>query len=163
MPYANVNSKSIFYTLTPSVYCSTQDPAPTLVFIHGLGSSSSFYASLVPYLTALGYHCLTLDTHGSGSSAFTGSKNSIESIASDVHAILDVLNITENVVLIGHSMGSIVASHLAASDLQRRFVAAVLIGPVHPNPAAADVFSKRISAVEKGKSLSARLTSVPRF
>jgi uncharacterized membrane protein len=51
-------------------------------------------------------------------------------------------------------MGGIVASLLAAEDStnkQQRFKAVVLIGPVNPNPGAAEVFGKRISIVEKGK------------
>jgi pimeloyl-ACP methyl ester carboxylesterase len=147
MPYAN-DSKYIFYILTPPTLCSNRHLLLTLVFIHGLGSSSSFYAPVVSYLTAKGNHCLTVDTHGSGSSTYTGTGNSIESIASDVCALLDQINITENVVLIGRSMGGIVAPYLASSDSQRRFVAVVLNGPVNPNPGAAAVFNKRINVVE---------------
>jgi pimeloyl-ACP methyl ester carboxylesterase len=155
MPSAKINSKSLFYTLTPS---SSSSPTPlplTLLFIHGLGSSSSFYAPLVPHLTALGYHCLTLDTHGSGSSPYNGISNSIASIASDVLNLLDSLNISENVVVVGHSMGGIVASHLAATDERQRFMAVVLIGPVNPNPEAAGLFGKRIGIVERGMRFSA--------
>ena len=106
---------------------------------------------MAPYLTAQGHRFLALDTHGSGSSPYSGSGNSIASIASDARAILNELSIKENVIVIGHSMGGIVASQLAATDSERRFKAAVLIGPVNPNPDAAAVFSKRISIVEKGK------------
>jgi pimeloyl-ACP methyl ester carboxylesterase len=156
MPYAKVNSKLLFYTVTPT---ASSSPLPlTLLFIHGLGSSSSFYAPILPQLTARGYRCLALDTHGSGSSPYTGSGNSIGSIASDIDNLLDKLNITENIVVVGHSMGGIVASHLVAGDSRRRFKAAVLIGPVNPNPRAAEVFSKRIGVVEKGKRLSVRPT-----
>jgi pimeloyl-ACP methyl ester carboxylesterase len=152
MPYAKVNSKLLFYALTPP---ASSSPLPlTLLFIHGLGSSSSFYAPILPHFTASGYRCLTLDTHGSGSSAYTGSGNSIGSIASDIDKLLDKLDITENIVVVGHSMGGIVASHLVAGDSKRRFKAAVLIGPVDPNPSAAEVFRKRIGVVEKGRRLS---------
>lgn len=153
MPYANINSKSLFYTLSASA-TSTPKPSPlTLVFIHGLGSSSSFYSPVIPNLTGLGYRCLTLDTYGSGSSPYTDRGNSIASIALDVRALLDFLNITENVVLVGHSMGGIVASYLAAdrsADNPKLFKAVVLIGPVNPNPGTAEVFGKRIGIVEKG-------------
>ena len=160
MPYANVNSKCIFYSLVHPVSPSraTSSSPITLLFIHGLGSSSSFYVPLVPHLAALGYVCLAIDTHGSGSSPYTGSGNSIISIASDASSVLDVLGIAENVVIVGHSMGGIVASYLAAHDSVRRFKAVILIGPVHPNPHAAEVFRNRIGIVEKGMRLLAPLS-----
>ncbi|KAK4986749.1 hypothetical protein LTR66_007782 [Elasticomyces elasticus] len=150
MPYADVNSKTLFFTLSPS---HSPRPSPlTLLFIHGLGSSSSFFQPLVPSLTSQGYRCLTFDTYGSGCSPYTGQGNSTASIAADVLALLDSQGITENVVVIGHSMGGIVASSLAAEDSvskQQRFNAVVLIGPVSPSPGAAEVFRTRISIVEK--------------
>jgi pimeloyl-ACP methyl ester carboxylesterase len=151
MPYASINSKSLFYTLCPST--ATTSSSLTILFIHGLGSSSSYFKPIVPHVTSLGHNCLTLDTHGSGSSAYTGTGNSIASIASDALGLLDSLEITENVVVVGHSMGGIVASHLAAvesSSEKQRLKAVMLIGPVHPNPSVAEVFEKRISVVEKG-------------
>jgi pimeloyl-ACP methyl ester carboxylesterase len=154
MPYASINSKSIFYNLTTPSSSTARSSPLTLLFIHGLGSSSSFYSPIVPHLTTVGYRCLTIDTHGSGCSPYNGSGNSIASIASDARTLLESLNITENVVIIGHSMGGIVASYLAATDsgdTQQRFKAVVLIGPVNPSPKAAENFAKRIAVVEKGK------------
>ena len=46
-----------------------------------------------------------------------------------------------------NQMLSIVAAHLAA-ERSDRFVAAVLIGPVYPNPSVVPVFEKRIQTVE---------------
>jgi pimeloyl-ACP methyl ester carboxylesterase len=152
MPYANVNSKTLFFTLSASQ--SPRASPLTLLFIHGLGSSSSFFQPLVPLLTSQGYRCLTFDTYGSGLSLYTGLGNSTASIAADVLALLDSQGIAENVVVVGHSMGGIVASILAAEDSvsnRQRFKAVVLMGPVNPSPGAAEVFRKRVSIVEKGK------------
>ncbi|EEP76376.1 predicted protein [Uncinocarpus reesii 1704] len=160
MPFKSINSKSLYYTVTPPPEANASNPL-TLFFIHGLGSSSSYYFPIIPYLSSLGHRCITLDTHGSGASAYTASAgNSIASIASDVTGLLDALHITQNVVVIGHSMGGIVASQLALSDASGRIKAVVLIGPVNPNPAAADVFGKRIKIVEE-QGMEAMATTIP--
>lgn len=148
MSLITINSKPLYYTLHPA---SASSPSSlTLLFLHGLGSTSSFYAPIIPLLASAGHACLTLDTHGSGLSSYTGAGNSINSIAADALSLLDALAITANVVVVGHSMGGIVASHLAATA-PALIRAVVLIGPVNPNPGAADVFSKRIAVVERGQ------------
>lgn len=55
----------------------------------------------------------------------------------------------EKAVLVGHSFGGIVTAHLAAtkSDV---ITAAVLIGPVLPNPSLEQVFRTRAQTVDKG-------------
>ncbi|OBT82747.1 hypothetical protein VE02_09101 [Pseudogymnoascus sp. 03VT05] len=114
---------------------------------------------ITPLLSSAGHACLTLDTHGSGLSPCTGAGNSISFIAADALGLLDTITITANVVLVGHSMGSIVATHLAttAPALIR---AVVLIGPVNLNPGAADVFSKRIAVVER-KGMGPLAATIP--
>ncbi|KJF60186.1 alpha/beta hydrolase [Coccidioides immitis RS] len=162
MPFKTINSKSLYYTLTPPSSTSTSSSNPlTLLFIHGLGSSSSFYFPIIPYLSSLGHRCITLDTHGSGASIYNAEAgNSISSIASDATSLLDALQIEKDVVVLGHSMGGIVASQLAASDVNGRVKAVVLIGPVNPNPAAAEVFGKRIKIVEE-QGMEAMATTIP--
>ncbi|KAK2751454.1 hypothetical protein FQN55_000729 [Onygenales sp. PD_40] len=145
MPFTTVNSKCLYYTLTPG--SPTGSPI-TVLFIHGLGSASSFYYPIIPHISQLGFHCLALDTNGSGASPYSGTGNSITSIAADALGLLDALDIKQDVVVVGHSMGGIVASYLAASDVSGRIRGVVLVGPVHPNPGTAEVVRKRIQAVE---------------
>ena len=65
MPYKEVNGKTLFYVWKPAKDDGDlKDPRLTLVFIHGLGSSSSFYAPLIPGLAAAGFSCLAIDTYG---------------------------------------------------------------------------------------------------
>lgn len=99
-----------------------------------------------------GFYALKTLSHGlkgSGLSKYNGSEQSIQSIAADAREVLSSLKVnTEDVVVVGHSMGGMVASHLTSSY---RFKGVVLIGPVHPNPNAATVFGKRIETVQQCK------------
>lgn len=61
MPFVTVNDRSLYYFLRRP---AASKEALTLVFIHGLGSSSSFYATIIPYLVEAGFTCLSIDTHG---------------------------------------------------------------------------------------------------
>ncbi len=63
MPFTETNGKLLYYTWN-STDRSQKGSGLTLLLIHGLGSSSSFYAPIVPYLTAAGFSCLAVDTHG---------------------------------------------------------------------------------------------------
>lgn len=52
-------------------------------------------------------------------------------------------------MVVGHSMGGTIASYIAA-EYPERVKGVVLIGPVNPDPALADVFGKRIEVVKNG-------------
>ena len=64
MPFAETsNGKRLFY-----VHRKPDTGAPdlgiTILMIHGLGSSHSFYMPLLPSLLDAGFSCLVYDTHG---------------------------------------------------------------------------------------------------
>jgi len=130
--------------------------AHSIIFIHGLGGSSSYYT---PVLAGLGlnkddqsqYTSLLFDLEGHGMSPTKAtSKITIESYAEDIQGLIETLQIpTDNgVTLVAHSMGCLVASLFASqhSDIVKRLV---LIGPPPcPLPAGgADASIKRAAAV----------------
>lgn len=92
-----------------------------------------------------------MDTYGSGLSKLSHPENSIQAIAKDAIALLDALSVTQKVVVVGHSMGGIVASELSAT-FSERVEGVVLLGPVHPGPKITEVFEARIGVVEKSMS-----------
>lgn len=143
MPYKTINSKHLFYTDTPS----TSSSQLTTLFIHGLGSSSCFYSTIIPSLIPL-TRCIALDTPGSGLSELGSKEQSIQTIVEDAIALLDSLGVKE-VVVVGHSMGGIVASWLAA-EFKQRVRGVVLLGPVQPAEGLKEVFGKRIEIVKAG-------------
>lgn len=91
-----------------------------------------------------------MDTYGSGLSKLQPrqSENSISTITADVIGLLDYLG-EDKICIVGHSMGCIVASNVAAEHPDR-VQKVVLIGPVHPSARMAEVFEGRIATIQKG-------------
>lgn len=143
MPFLTIGYKRLHYT----DHAPVTGPRETLVLHHGLGSSQNFYAPVAPALTAAGFRVVTFDATGAGRSPYTQVEQSVATLAADVLALLDGLAIPKAIVG-GHSMGGLVAAHLAAAAPDR-VVAAVLIGPVYPSAAVAKVFEKRIETVKR--------------
>lgn len=143
MPFLELGAKRIFYT----DYKPDGDIKETFIFHHGLGSSQNYYVAVVPTLQSQGFRCIVFDTTGAGRSSYTQIEQSIASLAADVIGILDALGVAK-AVLVGHSMGGIVAAH-AAGNYGERIVASVWIGPVLPSSQVAEIFEKRIELVEE--------------
>ncbi|KAF2268591.1 3-oxoadipate enol-lactone hydrolase [Lojkania enalia] len=144
MPFLQIGAKRIHYTdLKPE----RNEIRETFIFHHGLGSSQDYYQAIALGLQKHHFRCITFDATGSGRSSYTQIEQSIESLSADVIAILDALGVSKAVV-VGHSMGGIVAANLAA-ERNDRVVAAIFIGPVYPNKSVVSVFEKRIQTVEK--------------
>lgn len=151
MPFLQAGYKRIHFTdYAPCLTGAAADHEPqTIICHHGLGSSQNFYYPIIPTLTSAGFRVITFDTTGAARSPYTQVEQSIASLASDVVSILDALSVHKAIVM-GHSMGGIVVSHLASESLSRgRIQAVVLIGPVYPSEAVAGVFEKRIEVVER--------------
>lgn len=149
MPFAKIDSKELHYT--DSQTASGHSPL-TLIFIHGLGSTQNYYQPILPYLSA--YRCITFDNYGAGRSRYYSEllpETSVESIGQDVIGLMDHLKV-EKAVIVGYSMGGMLPSHLAShKKFGSRVVAGICIGPVNPNPAAAEIFKKRVVTVREGK------------
>jgi pimeloyl-ACP methyl ester carboxylesterase len=123
---------------------------------HGLGSTQNYYTSLIPSFVSENFRCVTFDTTGAGRSPYTYVEQSISSLSNDVINLMNHLEI-EKAVLVGHSMGGIVAANCAA-EFSSRIVASIWIGPVYPSSAIASVFEKRIEVVqEKGMESMANM------
>ncbi|KAH6643296.1 Alpha/Beta hydrolase protein [Truncatella angustata] len=154
MPFLTIRGKSIYYrSSSPEAGSDT-----AILFIHGLGSSNSFYAPLIPSLVAAGYKCVAFDTHGSGSSKYNGQYGGIEGMVEDVKDLMQQLKLdASSSIIVGHSMGAIVASELS---VQLRLLGVVLIGPVNPNPGLAPIFNSRITTVEKN-GMEAMAETIP--
>jgi pimeloyl-ACP methyl ester carboxylesterase len=91
---------------------------PDLVMIHGLKGSLAFWElRLVPELSR-NFRILTYDLRGHGQSDMPPTGYSSRDLAADLLALLDHLGV-EQPHLVGHSLGGVVAAHLAAVSPDR--------------------------------------------
>jgi 3-oxoadipate enol-lactonase len=93
------------------------DPtAPAMVLLHGLGEQAAGWEPVAPRLAET-FRVLALDLRGHGASDRPGVY-SYELMRDDVIGVLDALELPE-VVLVGHSMGGVVAYLVAAARPER--------------------------------------------
>ncbi|KAK3676883.1 hypothetical protein LTR78_003087 [Recurvomyces mirabilis] len=98
-----------------------------LVLLHGLGGSNDTFVPLIPHLPLSSYKIVAVDFLGFGNSQLQDSSIplSVAGYVSDLDDLITSLQSTgsdtsptnkpEAVVIVGHSLGSIVALHYAAS------------------------------------------------
>ena len=102
---------------------------PTAVFIHGAQNDHSVWILQTRYFAHHGFSVLALDLPGHGRSG--GSPlASVEEMADWLNALLDEAGVTK-AILIGHSMGSLIALE-AASRSPSRVRGVALVGTAYP-------------------------------
>jgi len=106
---------------------------PAMLLVHGLGGTSNFWRPVVNEFMDR-YRVVVPDLPSAGRSDIDPAV-SIESLADDMLAVLDALDI-DQLHLTGHSMGTIVCQHMAAR-LGDRVRDLVLLGPLAEPPEAA--------------------------
>jgi non-heme chloroperoxidase len=99
--------------------------APPILFIHGVTDSSHSWSTVMPLLSDQ-YRVYAPTLRGHGDSDKPAGSYSIPVFADDMIAFMDKLGI-EQAVVVGHSLGSLVASQLA-SVYPQRVSKLVLIG-----------------------------------
>ena len=90
--------------------------APPVVLLHGLGEGGVSWAAVAPRL-AERHRVLALDLRGHGASDWPGSY-ALERMCDDVVGVLDALGL-DVVVLVGHSLGGVVAYLVAFAHPER--------------------------------------------
>lgn len=102
---------------------------PSAVFIHGAQNDHSVWALQTRYFAHHGFNVLALDLPGHGRSKGP-AKQSVAEMAAWVLAVLDAAGV-EKAVLIGHSMGSLIALE-AAGMAPQRVAGLAMVGTTYP-------------------------------
>jgi len=136
------------------------DPSlPPVVLIHGAGHDHSVWNLQCRYLAHHGHSAVAPDLPGHGRSAGPPLA-SIEALAAWIVELLDALKI-ETAVLVGHSMGSLIALQAAAESPQR-ISALVLAGSVAPMPVAEPLLEAAANRREKAHAMINQWSYAPR-
>lgn len=102
---------------------------PAVLFVHGAQLDHSVWALQSRYLAHHGYAVLALDLPGHGRSS-GAALTTIEAMASWIGQVLDAVQVTR-AALVGHSMGSLIATEFAGSQPDR-VTRLALIGSAFP-------------------------------
>ncbi|GAA5895275.1 alpha/beta fold hydrolase [Sporobolomyces salmoneus] len=98
--------------------------APAIIFMHGLGSSTTFWEATLADSKLKEQHTLIrYDFDGHGLSSFSGidkgTSPSLLDLVNDLKDVLDHCGVEKAAGVVGHSMSGLVASHFAAKYPQR--------------------------------------------
>lgn len=132
---------------------------PTALFIHGAGHDHSVWTLQTRYFAHHGWNVIAPDLPGHGRSNGPALER-IEDLAQWIIALAHKLG-TERPVVIGHSMGALIALQVAATapELAGRLA---LIGAVAPMPVAPALLDATLSNRDKAHALINQWSFAPR-
>lgn len=94
-------------------------PKATIFLLHGFPQTSYQFRHVIPLLAKEGYRCIAPDYRGAGQSS-TGHQDFRKSImAADMIGLLDALQITEPIHVVGHDIGGMIAFAMASRHPKR--------------------------------------------
>ncbi|MFN4261318.1 MAG: alpha/beta fold hydrolase [Gemmataceae bacterium] len=137
--HATIHNQTIFY--------ESQGEGPPIVFVHGLGGTSNIWHAQRAVLSRY-FRVITYDLSGSGRSDKSNRSYAIDGWVDELAGLIDHLQL-DQVVVVGHSMGTVIVQKFAAQHASRT-KAIVLAGAlVELGPPGKEVFAKRAETVER--------------
>ena len=128
------------------------ETGPPLLFVHGYFGLAIAFERMMECLAAKGHRCVAIDLRGHGASSLSGDlgKVSIHDYADDVDRVARLMG---DPIIVGHSMGGLLAQLAAARGVARGIV---LLSPAPPR--GIPVLSLKL-AIHQAKYMPAILTS----
>jgi pimeloyl-ACP methyl ester carboxylesterase len=102
-----------------------------IVFVHSWATNSDMWQYQMIHLTGQGLRCVAYDNRGHGRSSDPGQGYDYDTLAGDLAAALERLNLRE-VTIVGHSMGCGVVVRYLSRHGARRIARAALVAPTTP-------------------------------
>ncbi|ADB41437.1 alpha/beta fold hydrolase [Spirosoma linguale] len=127
----------------------------TLIFLHYFGGSALEWQAVMSQLSGQ-YRCLAIDLRGHGDSDAPATGYSVDTMADDVLAVIDLLHVQE-FSLVGHSMSGKVALAVAARR-PAGLRSLVLVSPSPPLPEPIPDDERQKLLTRHGKRSSAEKT-----
>lgn len=102
-----INNKDTLY------YYEVENDKPKLLLLHAQGTNSLSFKNVVPKLSKY-YHLYLIDYYGHGKSTHNPEKYNVKSIGDDIISFIKNV-IKDNVAILGHSSGGLIATYIAAN------------------------------------------------
>ncbi len=97
---------------------------PDVLFVHGWPVSGATFRTLLPHLSSQ-VTCHIIDLPGAGSSRFgAGTSLTVDQHISTVRRVVDLLEL-DQVAVVGHDSGGLIARHALAGDVRVRAMALI--------------------------------------
>jgi 3-oxoadipate enol-lactonase len=119
----------------------TEGDGPPVVFIHGLGATSDVWHAQRAVLSKY-FRVIVYDRSGCGRSPGTTEGYSIDGWADELAGLLDHLDVATTVV-VGHSLGSMIAQRFAAKYPTRTRALVLAGGEAALTPEGKDILTER--------------------
>jgi 3-oxoadipate enol-lactonase len=129
----------------------TEANRPAVVFVHGLGGTTTYFEPLVPALEGA-FRLVRYDFDGHGRSPLVGPVT-VADLARDLDALVATLP-GGSAHVVAHSLGTLVAQTLAATA-PKRVRSLVLLGPVRAQADAAKTATRARAALVREKGMAA--------
>ena len=136
--FADIDGNSLHYV--------SYGEGPPVVFVHGLGGTANIWHGVMQAMQQH-HHGVAVDLRGHGRSQGRG-KFSIEGWTKDLQRLIHHLELPA-VTLVGHSLGSLVAQHLAHSSPDTVDQLVLVGGISYFQPPTADAYRERADLVEQ--------------
>ena len=135
------------------IHHETQGDGPPVVFVHGLGATSNVWHAQRVTLSK-NYRVIVYDRSGCGRSQQARDGYSIDAWADELAGLLDHLAVPSAVV-VGHSLGSMVAQRFAGKYAKRTRALILAGGEAELPPDARQILTERARVIEAHGLLAA--------